>query len=189
MSEQPESREIDIRQREALSALLDGHAAPAELARACAAWRDDPQARAGWHAYALIGDVMRSDELAAAGRRDAALIKALREQWAVEPVPLPVRTAAAVLPRRMAALAAVIAGFVLVAGAAIMLRQPAEPAAGPMLASNSPGASEPLVAASVERDRRIDRYFEAHRQQSIRRAALSDSAEIRPVDAVVTGSR
>ena len=41
---------------EMLSALTDGQATPEEVARACAAWRDDPQARAAWHRYHLIGD-------------------------------------------------------------------------------------------------------------------------------------
>ena len=45
-------------QRQALSALLDGEAAQAD--EACSAWCDDPQARADWHTYQLIGELLRT---------------------------------------------------------------------------------------------------------------------------------
>ena len=42
-----------------LSALADGQADAAEPA--CGLWRDDAAARQTWHAYHLIGDVLRSE--------------------------------------------------------------------------------------------------------------------------------
>lgn len=70
-----------------LSALADGEADAAEVARACASWRDDAASRARWSSYHLIGDVMRSDELAdAAG--SAHFLKSFRERLAQEPVVL-----------------------------------------------------------------------------------------------------
>jgi sigma-E factor negative regulatory protein RseA len=44
-----------------LSALVDGEAEGAE--HACNRWRDDEHLRRDWHAYQLIGDVMRSEDL------------------------------------------------------------------------------------------------------------------------------
>lgn len=71
--------------REALSALADGEAPSQDVARACAAWRDQPDAKAAWHDYQMIGDVMRSDDLAQASASDAFLSK-FRERLAHEPV-------------------------------------------------------------------------------------------------------
>ena len=73
---------------EALSALIDGEADASVLGRACAAWRDQPATRSEWHTYHLIGDVMRSDDLASAPGRDAAFLARLRVRLADEPVVL-----------------------------------------------------------------------------------------------------
>lgn len=72
---------------EALSALADGEAGAAEVARACGAWRDDAQLRSRWSDYHLIGDVMRSDELADASSGERFL-KSFRERLVQEPVVL-----------------------------------------------------------------------------------------------------
>lgn len=80
--------------REVLSALADGEAQAGEVARGCADWKDDPDARATWHAYQLIGDVMRSDDLAQASPADTFL-KNFRERLAQEPVVLVPAAAAA----------------------------------------------------------------------------------------------
>jgi sigma-E factor negative regulatory protein RseA len=119
---------------QALSALADGEAQSPEVARACAAWKDQPDARATWHAYQLIGDVMRSDDLAHTSRGDAFL-KNFRERLAQEPVVLapsaaqavkpaavvaPAQQASQVQPLRRRAWAgpmAVAAGFVMAVGA------------------------------------------------------------------------
>ncbi|MDI1258747.1 sigma-E factor negative regulatory protein [Aquabacterium sp.] len=72
---------------ETLSALADGEADVAEVARACASWRDDVKARARWSDYHLIGDVMRSDELAHASG-SSHFLKSFRERLVQEPVVL-----------------------------------------------------------------------------------------------------
>lgn len=118
--------------RAALSALADGEAPSAEVARACAAWRDQPDAQTAWHDYQMIGDVMRSEDLAQATSGDAFLSR-FREKLAQEPVVLSPSAAQAVrgvadqagepavvhaLKRRAwAGPMAVAAGFVLVVGA------------------------------------------------------------------------
>ncbi len=122
--------------REALSALADGEAHPGDVARACASWKDDADARATWHDYQLIGDVMRSEDLARASE-GSAFLKNFRERLAQEPVVLAPAAAAQVKPaalaqpvvtplqapalkRRMwAGPMGVAAGFVLMIGALI----------------------------------------------------------------------
>jgi sigma-E factor negative regulatory protein RseA len=75
-------------QRMGLSALADGELDAEAAAMACAHWRVDPEARESWHAYHLIGDVMRSDELAAVASRDRQFLQQLRERLADEPAVL-----------------------------------------------------------------------------------------------------
>jgi negative regulator of sigma E activity len=91
--------------RESLSSLADGEAQSGEVARACVAWKDDADARATWHAYQLIGDVMRSEDLAKASPADTFLHN-FRERLAQEPVVLVPAAAAA---QRAASAAALIA--------------------------------------------------------------------------------
>jgi len=69
-----------------LSAVADGEADGDELRHACQAWRDDTQVRGTWHAYTLIGDVLRSGDLAGAAGHDRAFLERLRERLAQEPV-------------------------------------------------------------------------------------------------------
>ncbi len=122
----------------ALSALMDGEAAHEEIPAACDAWRQDAVARQRWHAYQLIGDVLRSDDLAMKPQRDAALIQAVRARLAAEPVilaptsdeiepmPVPAQGVARLQPSRRWGLwtapAAAAAGFVAVAGVMALMR-------------------------------------------------------------------
>lgn len=161
--------------RETISALADGD--PAALERACALWRDDPQARATWHTYHLIGDVLRSDDLASSPVRDAAFLAALRGRLAAEPAivaPLAVPPAR----RRQAWLlpVAAAAGFVAVAGVLVVVRMGAPegtaplvagapaPAASVTLAGSGGGAPvAPVYSGQMIRDPHLDRYLQAHR--------------------------
>jgi sigma-E factor negative regulatory protein RseA len=74
--------------RERLSALLDGELDPAAVGQACAHWRESAESRSTWHAYRLIGDVLRSDDLAGDPARDADFLRTLRARLATEPVVL-----------------------------------------------------------------------------------------------------
>ena len=172
-SDSPDAR------RQQLSSLMDGDLGAGDAASACQLWRQDAQSRSDWHAYHLIGDVLRSDDLASAPARDAAFVQALRQRLADEPVPLaPAPLAVAPVPqvaqgmaaggrRRgrhwLMAPAAVAAGFVAVAGVMVVTRvMSPEPAAQPMLADAgrlpAAGASAVLV-----RSAQLDRYLSAHR--------------------------
>lgn len=166
--------------RASLSALADGDAQAAD--QACKRWRDDAEARRTWHAYHLIGDVMRSDDLARPAGRDAAFLAGLRDRLALEPVLLAPQAIAAAPPRRrqpwLLPLAAA-AGFVVVAGVLVVSRlsQPgAEPApsfagvgdavapGGVVLVGN--GTARPVAAGTaggvVLRDARLDEFVRAH---------------------------
>jgi negative regulator of sigma E activity len=73
---------------ERLSALADGEVDAAAARAACAAWKTDAELRRTWHAWHLIGDVLRSEDLASSAERDQHFLLALRGRLALEPVVL-----------------------------------------------------------------------------------------------------
>lgn len=139
-----------------MSALTDGECEPGQLLAACEAWRREPSARAAWHAYALIGDVMRSEDLASPADHDEDFLQRLRGRLASEPVvlaPMPAAPPAVrpevaleglqaqplrasgggarpmrfVLRRRWVSPAAVAAGLLMATGAMVVMRDSAGP--------------------------------------------------------------
>jgi sigma-E factor negative regulatory protein RseA len=191
-----------------LSALADGDAQA--LDRACGHWRDDPAARQTWHAYHLIGDVMRSEELATSPARDAAFLVGMRQRLAAEPVVLaPASTVAGpaspMARRRQAWLvpAAAVAGFVAVAGVMMVSRLGGDSstlAAAPVAVN----ATVPVMATAmgappaaplgpvlindqtvVIHDPRLDEFLRAH--QSIRGGSMvvAPGGTLRRVDVEV----
>jgi sigma-E factor negative regulatory protein RseA len=156
--------------RQRLSSFVDGELDAAAAQSMASDWRDDPDLRRTWHSYHLIGDVLRSDELAMAPSRDERFLQQLRERMASEPVvlapparpslpqqddelPTPVRAGAGFAAarsrrRRWQAPAAMAAGVVAVAGVAVMMRggDPAVGSAGTLLAG---GASSPITVVAV----------------------------------------
>jgi sigma-E factor negative regulatory protein RseA len=124
---------------ERVSALVDGELGSAEAAELCGRWRDDALLRERWHDYQLIGDVLRSDDLASTASHSNDFLARLRERMADEPIVLaPAASAPAALPmaQRRARLgwrtgAAVAAGFaVVVAGTLGLNRLGSEPESG-----------------------------------------------------------
>lgn len=174
---QSSSNQASGPQRQALSSLMDGDLPAGELAGVIARFRDDGERRADWHVYHLIGDVLRSEELAAAPARDACFLQALRHRLdqapqrpetlplmaAASPVPTPVPVPALPGRRRLAgwlmAPAALAAGFVMVAGVLVVNKMLVSP----------PGAADAVMAQRAPavgvlvRDARLDRYLAAHR--------------------------
>ena len=57
-----------------LSMLADGESDAEAVHRGCRLWRDDADSRATWHAYQLIGVVLRSDEPPTPAGRDEAFL-------------------------------------------------------------------------------------------------------------------
>lgn len=174
----PDDHDADDARRQ-LSALADGETDAAAAARACAAWAD-PETQRRWHTYQLIGDVLRSEDLASAPARDHDFLQRLRGRLAAEPaivVPLP--TPAMRPPRpRWALPAAMAAGVMAMAvslGVAIGPSGGGSPAAPAPTQAQAPAAAAvvataaaPTPDASVRqrmvRDAQLDRYLRAHRE-------------------------
>ena len=145
--------EDEMQRLQRLSALADGELDADESALACGHWRGDAAVRARWHAYQLIGDVMRSEELASDAARDARFVRSLSERLAAEPVVLAPQPAGPSSPvagsdaRRSRwtwmAPAAVAAGFMAVASVLVVTG-----GAGP---SPVPGADARLMSQAGNR--------------------------------------
>lgn len=142
-----------------LSALADGELDAQAVSLTCVRWRDDAQLRARWHAYHLIGDVLRSDALASDAGHDEHFLHRLRERLAVEPAvlapqplavpaPEPLRPAARL---RWLAPAAVAAGFMAVASVLVVMRGtlPATGGEGAVLARAADPADRTAVASAA----------------------------------------
>lgn len=143
-----------------LSALADGELDPASAGTCCDAWRARPGVGASWHAYQLIGDVLRSDDLAADPAHDAAFLRQVRERLSQEPVviaphlaPLSRRGREATAPHPLGSgrdrwkwPSAVAAGFVIVSGVFMLARPPASVAPLATLAQGNAGAGLPMAA-------------------------------------------
>lgn len=188
----------DPRMREWMSAWVDGQR-DAETS-ACSAWAADLQARRTWHEYHLIGDVLRSEDLAGSVAHDQAFLANFRQRLAAEPVllapspvPAPAQVAAPRPASRRWAVAAAAAGVMMVGGAVLSLQR----AEGPTTVSTAPSATpgvlapgggpvrvsgvddQPLrVDGKVIRDARLDAYLRAHRGgQAARPGAVSGRFE------------
>jgi sigma-E factor negative regulatory protein RseA len=176
--------------RERLSAILDGEATPSQFDEWLASQQDEPEqrsmAREAWHVYHLIGDVMRSDDLARASRADTFL-DGVRERLRNEPVvvaPVAVASRATASRRAWRTPLATAAGVVAVAGALIVLRlgeaglegatpsatlaqQPAPAVPVAVVAAPPAPAAELRVVngdQTLIRDARLDDYLAAHKQ-------------------------
>lgn len=170
--------------RERLSALADGQLQGDEMSAAFAYATQDEEGVKTWELYHLVGDVLRSADLAQPA--NPAFMTRLREQLAQEArperpqIPVPVAMVAAGLPE--AANASVfrwkmVAGFAsLAAVAAIGWTSLANlQGAGPQMAAvserSNPASAAPMVAVAdadgqqvMLRDPRLDELLAAHKQ-------------------------
>lgn len=151
-----------------ISALMDGELPAAEVADTCRVLRTDAQSRANWHAYSLIGDVLRSADLAQSPARDQAFLGALRERLALEPVVLaPTPPEPARRPRWITPLG-IAAGVALVAGLAWTLRPPAPEPVSQMAGATPPQATvqvhvETVAVLAPDTRQQLEPYLNAHR--------------------------
>jgi sigma-E factor negative regulatory protein RseA len=160
-------------QGEQVSALADGQLQGEALAQAMTLLADSEQARGHWQAYHLVGDVLRSTELARTAAQDADFVLRLRARLQAEAAPRALAESPAVLPRvhaesangphwrwaaGLASLAALsVVGWQLVAHLAASTSAPA-----PQLAQ----ATQPVTgeAPHMIRDPRLDQLLAAHQQ-------------------------
>jgi sigma-E factor negative regulatory protein RseA len=185
-------RPLNDEPRQRLSVLLDGECGTDAAEALCRAWRDDAGLRQAWHTYNLIGDVLRSEDLAHLAARDEAFLATLRIRLADEPVVLAPAAhtprpdaAPAERPRRLRwAPITAAAGFAAVAGLVVVgsLSGPGPGADGagrtlaaaggvtPVAAPSAPNAqaqdpaSVLVTDGKVIRDAHLDRYLAAHKQ-------------------------
>ncbi len=177
--------------RERLSALADGELDSLGAAATCGAWARNQELRGDWHAWHLIGDVLRSDDLAADPARDRHFCAGVRMRLEQEPVILaPAAAPVSALDRLVGnghrrpwrAAGAVAAGLVLVVGTFAVVRPRDAPLSprlalgnGPAVVANSAVAAAPVVESQAQpmmvladgkliRDAQLDRYLEAHKQ-------------------------
>lgn len=153
---------------EELSALLDGELQGVPVERICSEWRADERSRLTWHSYALIGDVLRCEDLAHSCASDEQFLRDFRKRMAAEPVVLAPRAfqhsvegssgdgeSPTVRPGPAWAWpAALAAGFVVVVGAVVGVQNPGvtaspEPQISAVPAGNSP---ESLMKVSRTED-------------------------------------
>jgi sigma-E factor negative regulatory protein RseA len=182
---------------ELLSALADGELDVSGTLAACELWRSDERAQMQWADYHLIGDVLRSEDLARSGAHESSLfarIQAELAQQAVVLAPLSpgesvvaTRHSAARHSRRAWWAASAAAGFVAVAGAWSVLHAPLPVDAGALVAQSEPAplsASAPethVAAGTVVRDAELDRYLAAHKQFSSTSVIGATSGSLRQV--------
>jgi sigma-E factor negative regulatory protein RseA len=163
--------------QEMVSALADGQVGGDELAGALEAAKADPQA---WRTYHLIGDVMRSGELARATPSDRFLarlqesLRAERPQGAaIQPIRVLEPAAAVADPARPAAneqrwkLVAGLASVAAVAaiGWTVIGATSGDRGAAQLAASPAPGVVlTGTQQGTMLRDERLDKLLAAHRQ-------------------------
>lgn len=150
-----------------LSALMDGALAREDVAALCQDWREDTALHEAWHTWSVIGDVMRSQELAGRAPHDQPLLAAIQARLAQEPVVLAPQADLASAHRlgwRMPA--AMAAGCAMVVGALWVSSQPTNiPEVWQAL--RDPSAQEVIRAAasaSATEGWKTADYVQAHRQ-------------------------
>ena len=184
----------DADARQWLSAAADGEAMAMD--QASQLWRASEDARSTWHRYHLIGDVMRSAELARQPAHDAAFLTALRSRMAAEPVLLAPAPAGASAAQRWRLPAALVAGLVMVAGVLVVTRLsgPGETAGGVVASVQAPDgvqrvsngalvSSAQPTSGTLIRDARLDEFLRAHQSARGGFAAALPGNALRRVDA------
>ena len=125
------SQEMQSEHAAGLSALMDGDAGADEAKALCEIWATDDQVRRQWHAYQLIGDTLRSDELAQAPAHDRQFLNRVSARLALEPAVLAPQSSSAsehdaagahARRKRWATPMTVAAGFLLAAGSLFVLK-------------------------------------------------------------------
>jgi sigma-E factor negative regulatory protein RseA len=159
--------------REMISALADGQLAGEAFAQGVELATNDAAARDAWHSYHLIGDVLRSSDLAArmssedfVARLQARLRgESIALQPASAPAPVLVREAANDFRWKLVAGVASVAAVSAIAWS--LVGAPASKPDGEQLASRTAPAGTVLTSTKqgvMIRDPQLDELLAAHRQ-------------------------
>jgi sigma-E factor negative regulatory protein RseA len=163
--------------QEMISALADGQLQGEAFARAVEAAAGDPAGRQAWHAYHLIGDVLRSSDLAAGSASNEFVVR-LRGRLQQESAPVALHREAVQVSAELhpaAAndasmrwkMAAAVASVAAVAAIGWNVGGPSALPVQPQLAVATPPAANAVVAVQrgpMIRDPRLDELLAAHRQ-------------------------
>lgn len=171
----------DVGNRALMSALADGALRHESISEAVAAAARDGDAQAAWHAYHVIGDVMRSSALADA-TGDQEFVLKLRERLASEPmVARPEAANDGVFNWKLWATAASVVAVAGVVWNVMSVQGPA--ASSGQLASLKPPVARVDAPASAPalmlRDARLDELLAAHRQMGGTSALQNPSGFLR----------
>lgn len=113
-----------------MSTLADGEVDDATLDRGCRLWAVQTSARERWHAYHLIGDALRSQDLVSAPQRDRDFMQRLSARLDLEPAvlspapmpaPIALTGSSSLPPRRRWGVPAALAAGVMALGVAFGL--------------------------------------------------------------------
>jgi sigma-E factor negative regulatory protein RseA len=169
-----------------VSALVDGELRDTEFARVMAHLEHSSEARQSWHAYHVVGDVMRTGQ-AEVNAHEANFLLRLRARLQHETAPLALQKAPDATnfpgtPRAGAndRLWRLVVGMASVAMVAVLAWQgfpglgssapqlaaapPAQPSAAPLLAQSGEVASPLGTGPVMIRDPQLDALLAAHRQ-------------------------
>lgn len=162
--------------RELISALADGQLRGEAFARAVELAAGDPAARQAWHSYHVIGDVLRSGELAA-GPASSGFVERLQLRLRAEQPPLAGLTPqsrGALPPRGPAANDGafrwkLVAGLASVAAVgaiawAVVGGSAAPPQSAQIAVSQPPAVVAGQPPGVMIRDPQLDEFLAAHRQ-------------------------
>jgi sigma-E factor negative regulatory protein RseA len=192
--------------QELVSALADGELRGDELARGIAAAAAEPAAAGTWHTYHVIGDVLRSGDLAQAAPCDRFMLKlqaSLQAESAPQPVlrPIAVRSAADAVDIAQPAANdsqrwKLVAGFASLAAVAaigwsVVGVTGEKPGAPQLAAVPAPPAVVPVAVESgrMIRDEQLDKLLAAHRQWGGATALQTPSGFLRNATFVEGASR
>lgn len=168
---------------ERMSAFVDGESVDeiGNLGQFLAELKQDD--RAAWSAYHLIGDALRSDDLAVSPARSSAFMAAFSERFEAEAHVLApaAKARGGMLRRRVMPAFAVAAAAATLTWIVVPQLQGVDSHGGAQVASVTPANSmqrvamasvpatttrSPIVEANIIRDANLDQYLEAHQQFS-----------------------
>jgi len=163
--------------QEMISAMADGQLRGGAFARAMEVAASDPAALETWHAYHLIGDVLRSSELASGTRPDVFLgrvrSRLQHEQRSAAPMPSAAPQARVALQPeasndasfrwKLVAAFASVASVTAIAWSSVggLTAKPEQAQLAAVPASSVPVANVP---GAMIRDPQLDEFLAAHRQ-------------------------